>query len=175
MIYDLIIIGGGPAGITAGIYAAREKIKNIINHQGMGRSGNQSHGNSELARNQKISGTDLIKQMSEHLKEFEIEIKQGKEVIDLDKKGDIFTVRDNDQAYEAKTVIIATGKIPRTLNIPGEEEFKGRGVSFCATCDAPMFKDKAVAVVGGGNAGFMTAMDLIKYAKRFIFWNFFRR
>jgi len=84
----------------------------------------------------------------------------------LDKKGDNFSIRDNDREYETKAVIIATGKIPRTLNIPGEEEFKGKGVSFCATCDAPLFKDKKVAVVGGGNVGFATAIDLVKYAKK---------
>lgn len=173
MIYDLIIIGGGPAGITAGIYAARKRLKTLLITKEWGGQVTKATEIQNWPGTKKISGTDLIKQMSEHLKEFEIEIKQGKEVIDLDKKGDIFTVRDNDQAYEAKTVIIATGKIPRTLNIPGEEEFKGRGVSFCATCDAPMFKDKAVAVVGGGNAGFMTAMDLIKYAKKIYILEFF--
>jgi thioredoxin-disulfide reductase len=173
MIYDLIIIGGGPAGITAGIYAARKKLKTFLITKDWGGQVTKATEIQNWPGTKKISGTDLIKQMSEHLKEFEIEIKQGKEVIDLDKKGDIFTVRDNDRTYEAKAVIIATGKIPRVLNIPGEEEFKGKGVSFCATCDAPMFKDKSVAVVGGGNAGFMTAMDLIKYAKKIYILEFF--
>jgi len=173
MIYDLIIIGGGPAGITAGIYAARKKLKTLLITKDWGGQVTKATEIQNWPGTKKISGIDLIKQMSEHLKEFEIEIKEGKEVIDLDKKGDIFTVRDNDQTYEAKAVVIATGKIPRTLNIPGEEKFKGRGVSFCSTCDAPMFKDKAVAVVGGGNAGFMTAMDLIKYAKKIYILEFF--
>ena len=108
-----------------------------------------------------------MKKMVEHLKGFEIEIKEDREVINLEKKGEDFVVRDNkDEEYQAKTVIIATGKIPRSLNIPGEEEFKGKGVSICSTCDAPMFKDKEVAVVGGGNAGFNMALDLSKYAKK---------
>jgi len=173
MIYDLIIIGGGPAGITAGIYAARKKIKTLLITKDWGGQMTKATEIGNWPGTKKISGMDLIKQMSEHLKEFEIEIKENKEVIDLDKKGDIFTVRDNDQTYEAKAVIIATGKIPRTLNIPGEEEFKGKGVSFCATCDAPMFKDKAVAVIGGGNAGFATATDLLKYAKKIYILEFF--
>ena len=173
MIYDLIIIGGGPAGITAGIYAARKKLKTLLITKDWGGQVTKATEIQNWPGTKKISGIDLIKQMSEHLKEFEIEIKENKEVINLDKKGDIFTVRDNDQTYEAKAVVIATGKIPRTLNIPGEEKFKGRGVSFCSTCDAPMFKDKAVAVVGGGNAGFMTAMDLIKYAKKIYILEFF--
>jgi alkyl hydroperoxide reductase subunit F len=172
-IYDLIIIGGGPAGITAGIYAARKKLKTLLITEEWGGQMTKATEIGNWPGTKMISGNDLIKQMSEHLKMFEIEIKEGKEVIDLDKKGDIFTVRDNDQAYEAKAVIIATGKIPRALNIPGEEEYKGKGVSFCATCDAPMFKNKAVAVIGGGNAGFATAIDLIKYAKKIYILEFF--
>ena len=166
MLYDLIIIGGGPAGIAAGIYAARKRLKTLLITKEWGGQVVRANEIENWPGTQKISGINLIKQMSEHLKQFEIEIKEGKEVIDLDKKGDNFTVRDNDQTYEEKTVIIATGKIPRALNIPGEEEFKGKGVSFCATCDAPLFKDKIVAVIGGGNVGFDTAMDLIKYAKK---------
>jgi len=172
-IYDLIIIGGGPAGITAGIYAARKKLKTLLITEEWGGQMTKATEIGNWPGTKMISGNDLIKQMSEHLKMFEIEIKEGKEVIDLDKKGDIFTVRDNDQVYEAKAVIIATGKIPRALNIPGEEEYKGKGVSFCATCDAPMFKNKTVAVIGGGNAGFATAIDLIKYAKKIYILEFF--
>jgi len=173
MIYDLIIIGGGPAGITAGIYAARKKLKTLLITKEWGGQMTKATEIGNWPGTKMISGNDLIKQMSEHLKMFEIEIKENKEVIDMDKKNDIFTVRDNDQAYEAKAVIIATGKIPRVLNIPGEEEYRGKGVSFCATCDAPMFKNKEVAVVGGGNAGFATAIDLIKYAKKIYILEFF--
>lgn len=108
-----------------------------------------------------------MKKMVEHLKSFKLDIKEEREVIDLEKKGDNFIVRDDgDEEYEAKAILITTGKIPRVLNIPGEEKFKGKGVSFCATCDAPMFKDKEVAVIGGGNAGFDTAFGLTKYAKK---------
>lgn len=171
--YDLIIIGGGPAGITAGIYAARKKLKTLLITKEWGGQITKATEIGNWPGTKMISGNDLIKQMSEHLKTYEIEIKEGKEVINIDKKDDIFTVRDNDQAYEAKAVIIATGKIPRSLNIPGEEEYKGKGVSFCATCDAPMFKDKEVAVIGGGNAGFATAIDLIKYAKKIYILEFF--
>lgn len=166
MIYDLIIIGGGPAGIAAGIYAARKKLKTLLITKEWGGQITKANEIENWPGAKKISGMDLIKQMTEHLKAFEIEIKEGREVIDLDKKGDNFTLRDNDQQYEAKAVIIATGKVPRSLNIPGEEEFKGKGVSICSTCDAPIFKNKDVAVVGGGNAGFAVAMDLIKYAKK---------
>lgn len=175
MIYDLIIIGGGPAGIAAGIYAARKKLKTLLITKEWGGQVTKATEIENWPGTKKISGNDLIKQMFEHLKMFEIEIKEGKEVIDIDKKGEIFMVRDNDQAHETRTVIIATGKIPRTLNIPGEEEYKGKGVSFCATCDVPMFKNKEVAVIGGGNAGFTVATDLLKYAKKIYILEFFPR
>ncbi|MBU4285048.1 FAD-dependent oxidoreductase [Patescibacteria group bacterium] len=173
MIYDLIIIGGGPAGITAGIYAARKKLKTLLITKEWGGQIVKANEIENWPGTKIISGTELIKQMTEHLKEFEIEIKQDKEVINLDKKGDNFLVRDNELEYEARTVIIATGKIPRMLNVSGEEEFKGKGVSICATCDAPMFKNKDVAVVGGGNSSFSTALDLVKYAKKVYILEFF--
>lgn len=173
MIYDLIIIGGGPAGITAGIYAARKKLKILLITKEWGGQITKANEIENWPGTKKISGMDLMKNMTEHLKEFELEIKDHREVIDLSKKGDNFLVRDSEEEYEAKSVIIATGKIPRTLNIPGEEKFKGKGVSICSTCDAPMFKNKDVAVVGGGNAGFAVALDMIKYANKVYILEFF--
>ena len=173
MVYDLIIIGGGPAGIAAGIYAARKRLNALLITKEWGGQITKANEVQNWPGTKSISGLDLIKQMTEHLKSFEIKIKENREVIDLDKKGDNFIVRDNDEQYETRAVIIASGKIPRTLNIPGEEEFKGKGVSICATCDAPIFKNKEVAVVGGGNAGFAIAMDLVKYAKKIYILEFF--
>jgi len=173
MLYDLIIIGGGPAGITAGIYAARKKLKTLLITKEWGGQITKAVDIENWPGTKKISGMGLMQQMTEHLKQFEIEIKEGKEVIDLDKKKENFIIRDNDQEYESKSVIIATGKIPRLLNVPGENEFKGKGVSICSTCDAPMFKDKDVAVAGGGNAGFNVALDMIKYAKKVYILDFF--
>ena len=173
MLYDLIIIGGGPAGITAGIYAARKKIKTLLITKEWGGQITKAIDIENWPGTKKISGMDLMKNMTEHLKEFEIEIKENKEIIDLDKKGDNFILNDGEQTYEGKSVIIATGKIPRTLNISGEEEFRGRGVSVCSTCDAPIFKDKNVAVIGGGNSGFNVALDVIKYAKKVYILEFF--
>ena len=165
--FDLIIIGGGPAGITAGIYAARKKLNTLIITKEWGGQIIKASDIQNWPGEKSISGTDLMNKIVEHLKEFEIEIREDREVINLEKKDDNFLVRDDkDEEHQAKTVIIATGKIPRSLDIPGEEEFKGKGVSICSTCDAPMFKDKEVAVVGGGNAGFDAALDLTKYAKK---------
>lgn len=173
MIYDLIIIGGGPAGITAGIYAARKKLKTLLITKEWGGQITKAIEIENWPGIKKISGIDLMKNMTEHLKEFEIEIKENREIINLDKKGENFILNDGEETHEAKSVIIATGKIPRLLNVPGEEEFKGRGVSVCSTCDAPMFKDKNVAVIGGGNAGFNVALDMIKYAKKVYILEFF--
>ena len=167
MIHDLIIIGGGPAGITAGIYAARKKLNTLLITKEWGGQMTKASDIQNWPGKPSISGVDLMNKMTEHLKRFEIEIKEEREVIDIEKSGENFVVRDNkDEEYETKTVIIATGKIPRSLSIPGEEEFKGKGVSFCSTCDAPMFKDKEVAVIGGGNAGLDAVLDLTKYAKK---------
>ncbi len=173
MLYDLIIIGGGPAGIAAGIYAARKKLNALLITKEWGGQITKASEVQNWPGIKNISGTELIKKMTEHLKSYSIEIKENREVIDLDKSGDVFLVRDNDQQYQARAVIIASGKIPRTLNIPGEEEFKGRGVSVCATCDAPLFKNKEVAVIGGGNVGFGVAMDLLKYVKKVYILEFF--
>jgi NADH-dependent peroxiredoxin subunit F len=173
MVYDLIIIGGGPAGITAGIYAARKKLKTLLITKEWGGQVTKAIEIENWPGTKKISGMDLMKGMTEHLREFELEIKEHREVIDVDKKGENFSVRDSEEEYEGKTVIIATGKVPRTLNIPGEDKFKGKGVSICSTCDAPMFRDKDVAIVGGGNAGFGVALDMEKYAKKVYILEFF--
>ncbi len=165
--HDLIIIGGGPAGITAGIYAARKKLNTLLITK---KWGEQIQASSEVENwpgEKHITGADLIRKMVDHLKVFDIDIKENTEVIDLEKQDENFQIRDNkDNEYQSRAVIISTGKVPRELNVPGEDEFKGRGVSFCSTCDAPMFKNKDVAVIGGGNVGFEMALDLTKYASK---------
>jgi len=176
MLFDLIIIGGGPAGVTAGIYAARKKLKTLIITKEWGGQIIIASDVQNWPGEKSISGTDLIKKMTEHLKDFEIETKEKREVIDLKKKGKNFIIRDDkDKEYETKTVIIASGKTPRALNIPGEKEFKSKGISICSTCDAPVFKDKEVAVIGGGNAGFDAAFDLTKYAKKIYILEFLEK
>lgn len=167
MLYDLIIIGGGPAGITAGIYAARKKLNTLLITKEWGGQIIKASDVQNWPGTKSISGPDLMNQMREHLKEYDIEIQESSEVIDLKIGEADFIIRDNkDKEHRAKTMLIATGKIPRMLNIPGEEKFKGKGVSLCSTCDAPIFKDKEVAIIGGGNAGFNTALDLTKYANK---------
>lgn len=168
MIYDLIIIGGGPAGITAGIYAARQKLNILLITKNFG---------GQIARKaveiwnypgfEKISGIELIQKMVDHLKSQEIEIKTEEEVIKIEKKGENFLISTkNKKTYQAKAVILTSGADPRPLEVPGEKEFIGKGVSYCTACDGPVFKDKTVAVIGGGNAGFEAAIALSKIAKK---------
>jgi len=170
MIYDLIIIGAGPAGISAGIYAARKKIKTLIlTKDFIGQVGKTSMVDNYLGFFG-ISGIDLMKKFEEHLRRFEIEISLG-EVVKVGRDGKGFSIKvKGGKKFLAKTIIVATGRDPRPLEVPGEKEFISHGVSYCSICDAPFFKDKAVAVIGGGNAGFEAVLDLIPYAKRiFIF------
>jgi len=165
--FDLIIIGGGPAGMTAGIYAARKKLNALlISKDFVGQVGKSS-----LIENwpgiKKISGLDLLEKFKDHLESFMVDINEGEEVIEIRKKKDFFEVKTTEKdRYFTKSIIVSSGTNPRFLEIPGEKEFVGKGVSYCTTCDSPFFKGKKVAVIGGGNAGFEAALDLSQYAKK---------
>ncbi len=166
--FDLIIIGGGPAGVTAGVYAARKKINTAIIAESF-------HGQSVGAGDiqnwigiKSISGYNLAKMMEEHLFAYKdaIEIVEGEKVKKVEKTTKGFKVyTESGKKFETKTVLVASGGGHRRMNIPGEKELEGKGVSYCSTCDAPIFKGKNVAVVGGGNAGLETVVDLMNYAK----------
>lgn len=167
--YDLIIIGGGPAGITAGIYAARQKTKTLLITKNFG---GQITKKAVAIENypgfEEITGLDLIKKFENHLRKFkdQVEIKT-EEIVKVEKQGNVFLVcTKNNVKFKSKVVIIATGAGPRALDIPGEEEFIGKGVSFCAVCDGAVFSGKDVAVIGGGNSGFETALFLSNIANK---------
>lgn len=168
MNYELIIIGGGPAGITAGIYAARKKLNTLIITSNFAGQATKAASVENWPGLEKISGADLMKNFKNHLKKFEIDIKEGEEVIKITKRKDEdFEVKTlKEEKYLAKTVLITSGRNPRPLKIPGEKEFVGRGVSYCSICDAPLFRGKNVAVIGGGNSAFDAAFDLAAYAKK---------
>jgi thioredoxin-disulfide reductase len=165
--YDLIIIGGGPAGVTAGIYAARKKLNTLIITKNFGGQVLKAGVIENWPGTEQILGMELIEKMKNHLLKFEIDKKEGEEVIRMNKKTDgnfeVNTTEGN--TYSGKAIIITSGTNPRPLRIPGETEFTGKGVSYCDICDAPLFKNKTVAVVGGGNSGFETALEVAKYAK----------
>ena len=165
--YDLIIIGGGPAGITAGIYAARQKLKTLLfTKEFGGQIGKKAVEIENYPGFTKISGPDLIKKFREHLGAQEIEIKIGI-VRKVEKKNEEFLVSTAEkEKILGKAVIVATGADPRPLEVPGEKEFIGRGVSYCVTCDGPIFKNKTIAVIGGGNAGFEAAIFMTHYATK---------
>lgn len=168
MIYDIIIIGGGPAGITAGIYAARKKLKTLL----ISRDFVGEIGKALFIENypgfKEITGLDLIGRLKEHLKKYEIEIQEGEEVKEIKKRGDgFFEIKTGpEKKYLSKVVIIATGRDPRPLEVPGEKEFLGKGVSYCVTCDGPLFSGKKVVIIGGGNSGFKAAFELAKHCPK---------
>jgi thioredoxin-disulfide reductase len=166
-IYDLIIVGGGPAGITAGIYALRQKLKTLMITKDFGGQMNRKVVKIENYPGfPEISGQELIEKFVSHLKKYPIEIEM-KEVVEIKKEKDYFRVKTkNNKEFFSKTVIVASGANPRSLGVKGEKEFIGKGVSYCPLCDAPLFKNKVVAVIGGGNAGFEAAIFLAEYAKK---------
>jgi len=166
-IYDLIIIGGGPAGLTAGIYATRGKLDTLLLDK-LAPGGTVA--TTEWVENypgfpEGIAGADLIKKMEEQAKRFGLKITPTKEVLSVDFKNKIKTIKVDDQEYKTKAVIIATGTEPKKLNIPGEDKFRGRGVSYCATCDGPFFKDKDIVVIGAGNSGIQEGLYLLRFVK----------
>lgn len=166
-IYDLIIVGGGPAGISAGIYAARQKLKTLLITKSFG--GQMTRKAVEIKNYpgfEEISGFDLIQKMEKHLKKQEIiiEIDAVKEIKRTASLFDIIT--GTKKEFQSKAVILASGADPRPLEVPGEKEFIGKGVSYCVTCDGPLFTGKTVAVIGGGNAGFEAALSLINLVKK---------
>jgi len=167
MQYDLIIIGGGPAGMTAGIYSARQKMKTLVITKEFG--GQMTHKAVDIENYpgfEKISGFELIAKFEDQMKHKGVEVLND-EVLELKKENNIFIIQTKEgKVIEAKTVIISTGAEPRRLNVKGEEEFLGRGVSYCTTCDGPLFNNKEVAIIGGGEAGFEAALFLSNYAKK---------
>ncbi len=164
--YDLIIIGGGPAGVTAAIYAARERLKILlITKDFKGQLARKTLLIENYPGIEAISGLEFLQKLEKQLRKQEIEIEQDI-VIKIEKTKQSFVVFAKKAKFSAKTVIIASGSDSRLLKIPGEKEFLGRGVSYCAICDAPLFRNKIVAVVGGGNAGFEEAIALSKWAQK---------
>jgi len=167
MNYELIIIGGGPAGMTAGIYASRLGLKTLlITKEFGGQIAKKAVEIENYPGFESISGPELVKKMEKHLRSNKINIEID-HVLDIKKKGEDFSVSTKaKKQFEAKALILATGSDPRPLEVPGEKEFIGKGLSYCSVCDGPIFKDKIVAVIGGGNAGFETAIFLTKVAKK---------
>lgn len=166
-IYDVIIIGAGPAGLSAGLYAARAKMKTLILEKD--RTGGQIAGTSEVANYpgsiHDATGPSLVARMVEQTEEFGAERLRA-EVVKLDLAGEIKTVFTNKGEYFAKSIILAMGAHPRLLDVPNEKALTGKGVSYCATCDAEFFSDLEVYVFGGGDTALEEAMFITKFARK---------
>ena len=169
-IYDLIIIGAGPAGVTAGVYAARKKIRTLLITKEFGGQSVVSESIENWTGEISIKGKDLAEKMKNHVKYYESEdfvIKEFSLVEKIEKnENNNFSVKTNDgKIFESRAIIIASGSKRRKLEIPGADKFEHKGLTYCASCDGPLFTDKDVVVVGGGNSGFEAASQLLAYCK----------
>lgn len=165
-VYDLLILGAGPAGITAAVYAARKKLDFIVLTIDIGGQAAVSWDIENYTGYQFITGPELISRFQEHLDSFGIELNKNEEVTDIIKQENLVKTITSKGEYLSKSVIVATGKRSRQLNAQGEEEFRHKGVTYCATCDGPLFKGKDVAIIGGGNSAFDAALQLIKISPK---------
>ncbi len=164
--YDLMIIGGGPAGMTAAVYAARKKLNTVLLSKDIGGQVNWTLGIENYMGYQFIEGTELMKKFEEQVKQFPLEIKMGQTVSSLThKNGSFKATTDKGESYQSKAVIVASGKRPRPLNVPGEDRLRSKGVTYCAICDGPLFAGMKVAIIGGGNSALEAVDDMIKIAE----------
>lgn len=166
---DLIIIGGGPAGIAAAIYSARKHLSTILITDEVGGQSTVSEGIENWIGTAKISGSELAKSLMSHLEAVKgdrVMVVMGDRVTALAKNGNGFSVTTKSGAtHSASAILVASGASRRKLTIPGADLFENKGVTYCASCDGPLFGGADVAVIGGGNAGFETALQLLAYAK----------
>ena len=164
--YELMIVGGGPAGLAASVYAARKKLEVLLVSADIGGQVNWTLGIENYLGYQFIEGPELIDKFQNQVSQFPIDQKIGYKVSRLEKiEGGFEAMTEIGDRYQARTVIFATGKKPRQLNVPGEAEFTGRGVTYCAICDGSVFSEQRVAVVGGGNSALEAALDMVKIAE----------
>ena len=164
--YDLIIVGGGPAGLAAAVYAARKLLSTLLITRDIGGQVNWTMGVENYLGYQLIEGPELISKFQRQVEKFPIDRKVGYDVSRIEKTEEAFQViAENGEKFEGKAVLVATGKRPRRLNVPGETEFVGRGVTYCAVCDGPVFAGQRVAVIGGGNSALEAALDMVKVAE----------
>ncbi len=168
MLYDLTIIGGGPAGVAAGVYAARKQLKTLFITKDWNSQSTVSEGIENWIGTVKISGVDFAKNLEAHLRAYaddSVEIKVGESVEKIEKAGSHFKITSSKGSYESRTVLITSGSFRKKLEVPGADKFEHKGLTYCASCDGPLFDGQDVVVVGGGNAAFESAAQLLAYCK----------
>lgn len=169
MAYDLIILGGGPAGVAAAVYSARKRLNTLLIVEKFGGQSAVSPDIQNWVGTISISGTELAKNLKEHVEAYKsdtLTIQEGERVKSVEKGGEVFNVKTNKGTeHKSRSVLVATGASRRKLTVPGADKFENKGVVYCATCDGPLFADQNVVVIGGGNAGFESAAQLLQYVK----------
>ena len=164
--YEIIIIGGGPAGMAAAVYAARKRLNILLITNDIGGQVNWTTGVENYLGYQFIEGHELITKFQQQVDQFPIEQKIGLKVKQVKKiDGGFEIVVESSEKFQSKVVLLATGKRPRRLNVEGEMELVGRGVTYCATCDGPVFTGQRIAVIGGGNSAIEAVLDMVKIAE----------
>jgi thioredoxin-disulfide reductase len=163
--YDVIIIGAGAAGITAAIYAARANLNFEIISKDVGGLTLWSPDIENYTGYHNLTGIELIEKFKEHMADYDIKIKE-ESVSKIEKKDGNFLVKTDQEEYETKTVVVASGSSPRKLDVPGADKYEGKGLAYCATCDGPLFAGKDVAVVGGGDSALAAALTLVQMVNK---------
>lgn len=169
MQYDLAIIGGGPAGVAAGVYAARKKLKTIFITKDFGGQSSVSTGIENWIGTVRMDGAELAKNLEEHLRAYAaeaVEIRAGEWVAQVERVDSGFRITTNGGAYDARAVLVTTGSARKKLPAKGADRLEHKGLTYCASCDGPVFAGKQVAVVGGGNAAFEAAAQLLAYCPK---------
>lgn len=167
--FDMIIIGGGPAGCSAAVYAARKRVKTLMITTEFGGQSVVSDDIQNWIGTPHIAGVDLAKNLKAHVYEYKgdiLEVKEGVKVTEVTKDGTTFTVKtDGGESYTSRSVLVTVGSSRRKLDVPGADRLEHKGLTYCASCDGPLFSDMDVIVIGGGNAAFETVLQLVAYCK----------
>lgn len=163
--FDVLVIGGGPAGASSAIYAARKGIKTGMVVETFGGQVLETLGIENVIGTPYVEGPQLMRQVEDHVKQYDVDIMKGQRAKSIQKNDLIKVELENGAQLKAKTAILSTGARWRAINVPGEKEFKNKGIAYCPHCDGPLFKDKEVVVIGGGNSGIEAAIDLAGLAK----------
>ncbi len=165
--YDIVIIGAGPAGLAAAVYCARKILKTLVVSKDVGGQAAWSSDVENYLGYEFITGVELVQKFREHIENFDLDLEESVAISDIGtKKGHFFVSSDDGRAFNGHALILASGKEPRRLGVPGETQYLRKGVTYCATCDAPLFRKKNVAVIGGGNSAMDAAIQLANIAKQ---------